>query len=224
MGMSTRYNRALNTLVMHIQHPHTPLLGVNQINILLKGTGISLNKFTGFAQAESRLTQGKDDSNYPSPLDLLNLCGLPTPAHNQAEEVQRLMEKMDQLIRMQVQTSQRIDELRNMILQPSGVNQTVNVRVPGPMADTDQSIDSLLADDEGQDMEQGGTVIQLPVSNDGQVYGANCATPPPTADILAASVNSIMVGDDMHKQGREEPEPQVPIDDVYEDLEHTMRT
>ena len=103
LGMSKRYNRALNTLVMHVQRPHTPLLGVNQINILLKGTGISLNRFTGFAQAESRVTQGKDnDSNYPSPIDLLNLCGLLLPAQNQAEEVRRLMEKMDHLIKVQV--------------------------------------------------------------------------------------------------------------------------
>ena len=73
-------------------------------------------------------------------------------------------------------------------------------------------------------MEQGRLVTQLPVSNDGQVYGASYATPPPTADILAASVDSIMVDDDMHKQRRKEPEPQVPIEIVMEDLEHTMRT
>ena len=65
-------------------------------------TGISLNRFTGFAQAESRVSWEKsNDSNYPSPLDLLNLCGLPLPAHNQAEEIRRLMEKMDHLITVQ---------------------------------------------------------------------------------------------------------------------------
>ena len=37
--------------------------------------------------------------------DLLNLCGLPLPAQNQAEEIRRLMEKMDHLITVQIQTS-----------------------------------------------------------------------------------------------------------------------
>ena len=112
-----------------------------------------------------------------------------------------------------------------MILQTSCVNWAVNAMLPGPTSDnTDQSIYSLLADDEGQDMEQGKPVTQLPVANDGQVYGASYATPPPAADILATSVDSKMVDDDMHKRRWEEPEPQVPIDDVYGDLEHTMRT
>ena len=88
----------------------------------------------------------------------------------------------------------------------------------------DQSIDSLLADDEGQDVEQREPVTQLQASNDGQVYGASYATPPPPADILAASVDSIMVDDDMQEQRRNEPGPQVPIDDVMEDLEHSIRT
>lgn len=97
--------------------------------------------------------------------------------------------------------------------------------LPGLMADNaEQSIDSLLADDEGQDMEQGRPVTQLPVLNAAQVYGADYATPPPTADILAASVDSIMADDDMHEQKPEESKSQVLIDDVYEDLEHTMRT
>ena len=56
------------------------------------------------------------------------------------------------------------------------------------------------------------------------MYGASYATPPPPADILAASVDSIMVDDDMQEQRRNEPEPQVPIDDVMEDLEHSIRT
>ena len=120
MGMSTRYNRALNTLVMHVQHPHTPLLGVNQINTLLKSTGISLSKFTGFAQVDSRTASGREsDNNYPSSIDLLNLCGLPLPAQEQAAELQQivspLIEKMNHLINVQIQTAQQIDELRNKI-------------------------------------------------------------------------------------------------------------
>ena len=39
MGSSARFNKALNILVKHVQKPHVPLIGVNQINILLKGTG-----------------------------------------------------------------------------------------------------------------------------------------------------------------------------------------
>ena len=230
MGMSTRYNRALNTLVTYVQRPHTPLLGTNQINALVKGTGISLTKFTSFAQVESRAAQGKDyDSNYPSPTDLLNLCGLPLPAQEQAEEIQRLIspliEKIDHLINVQIRTSQQIDELRNMILQTSCVNRAVTAILPNPMTDdTAQSIDSQLTDEEGQDMEQEKPVTQLLVLNADQVYGADYMPPPPAADILVASVDSIMADDNVHEQKQEEPAPQVPIDDVYEDLEHTMRT
>ena len=83
------------------------MLGVNQINILLKGTGVSLNRFTGFAQAEGRAVKGKSkDDNYPSPLDLLNLCGLPLPAQYQTEENQKLMQKLD----LQAEENQRLRE------------------------------------------------------------------------------------------------------------------
>ena len=113
----------------------------------------------------------------------------------------------------------------NMILQTSCVNRAVNAVLPGSIVNnTDQSIDSLLADDEGQEVEQREPVTQLQASNDGQVYEAGYATPPLTADILAASVDSIMVYDDMQEQRRNEPEPQVPINDVMEDLEHSIRT
>ena len=229
LAMSTRYNRALNTLVKHVQRAHNPLLGVNQINAQLKGTGLSLNKFTGFAQAEGRVALERDnDSSYPSPTDLLNLCGLPLPAHYQAEEIQRLisplMEKMDHLINVQIQTSQQLDELRNMILQTSCIYRTVTAILPCPETEDRQSIDSLLADDEGRDMEQGELVAQPLVLNAGQAYGANYATPPPPTDILSASVSCMMDSDDLREQKQEEPRPQVPIDDVYEELEHTMRT
>ena len=64
LGMTTRYNKALNTLVMHVQQPHTPLLGDNQINTLLRNTGLSLSKFIGFAQVDSRTVSGREsDSN-----------------------------------------------------------------------------------------------------------------------------------------------------------------
>ncbi len=111
-----------------------------------------------------------------------------------------------------------------MILQTSCVNQAVTAILPDPSVDDRQSIDSLLADDEGQDMEQGKPITQHQDLNADQAYEADYALPPPTTDILRASVDSIMVDDDMHEQKQEELKPQVPIDDVYEDLEHTMRT
>ena len=86
--MSNRYYRALNKLVTHVQHPHNPLLGINQINALVKNTGLSLHKFTSFSQVEGRAEQGKDnDVSYPSQTDLLSLSGLPLSAHGQAEEI-----------------------------------------------------------------------------------------------------------------------------------------
>ena len=35
------------------------------------------------------------DKNYPSSLDLLNLCGLPLPAQYQTEETQKLKHQLD---------------------------------------------------------------------------------------------------------------------------------
>ena len=112
-----------------------------------------------------------------------------------------------------------------MILQISGVNRAVDAVLPGPIVNnTDQSIDSLLADDDGQEVEQRDPVTQLQASHDGQVYEAGYAAPLLNADILAASVDSIMVDDDMQEQRKNEPKPQVPIDDMMQDLEHTIRT
>jgi len=179
-----------------------------------------------------------NDDNYPSPLDLLNLCGLPLPAQYQAEENQRLMQKMDlqaeenqklrekldHLINVQIQTSQQINELRGIILQASCVNQTAAATLPDPPIDDRQSIDSLLADDDGQDMEQGVPRTQHQELNVAQVFEADYALPPPAVDILRASVDSIMVDGDMQEQKQDNLEPQVPIDDMCEDLEHTMRT
>ena len=78
MGTSKRYNEAL---VRHVQKLHVPLLGNNQINSLLKGTGLSLGRFTGFAQAENRVANLRSkDERYPTSMDLINLCGLALPA------------------------------------------------------------------------------------------------------------------------------------------------
>ena len=156
MGMTTRYNTALNTLIMHVQQPHTPLLGENQTNTLLKSTGLSLSKFAGFAQAECRITSEREsDSNYPFSTDLMNLCGMLLPAQEWTAELQEvvspLIEQMNHLINTQIQTAQQINELRNMILQIPGVNRAVNVVLSGLLINnTDQSIDSLLADEDEQ--------------------------------------------------------------------------
>ena len=192
LGTSTRFNKALNSAVKHVQNAHVPLLGVNQVNILLRGTGISLNRFTGFAQAEGRVVKERSkDDNYPSPFDLLNLCGLPLPAQYQDEENQKLMlkmelqaeenqklrEKLDHLINIQIQTSQQINELRGIILQASGVSQTAAAILPDPSIDDGQSIDSLLADDDGQDMEQGVPKAQHQEPNVAQAFGADYELP-----------------------------------------------
>ena len=58
---------------------------------------------------------------------------------------------MNHLINTQIQTAQQINELRNMILQIPGVNRAVNVVLSGLLINnTDQSIDSLLADEDEQ--------------------------------------------------------------------------
>ena len=169
MASSKRYNEALNVLVGYVQKPHVPLLGNNPINSLLKGTGLSLSRFTGFAQAENRVANpGSKGDRYPTSMDLLNLCGLPLPAQYQAEEnqclkqqlnlqaevIHSLKEKLDHLINVQVQTSHQLKVLQDVISQVPGVKPSVTLAVPEPSIDDRQSIDSLLADDEGQEMEQ----------------------------------------------------------------------
>ena len=231
MGMSTRYYRVLNKLVTYVQCPHTPLLGINQINALIKNTGLSLPKFTSFAQVEGRAAQGKDnDTSYPSQTDLLSLCGLPLSAQGQAEEIRALIspliEKTNHLINVQVHTSQQIQELRNMILQTSCVNRAVTAILPNPMGadEAAQSIDSLLADNEGKEMEQEKPAALLPVLNADQVFWAEYMASPSVADILVESVDSLMADDDAQEHGQERSTAQVPIDEVYDDLEHTMQT
>ena len=219
LGTSKRYNEALNVLVRHVQNTHVPLLGVNQINILLKGTGISLSRFTGFAQAEGRVVKGKSkDDRHPSSLDLLNLCGLPLPAQYQmeenqklvqrldlqTEEVRQLKEKLDHLINVQIQTSQQLKALKDIIPQTSGVSPAVIAAIPEPSIDDRQSIDSLLADDEGQDMEQDDARTQHSEQNVVQMLEANVALPLPADDELRAAVDLIMDDGNMQNQKQEQ--------------------
>ena len=219
LGTSKRYNEALNVLVRHVQNTHVPLLGMNQINILLKGTGISLSRFTGFAQAEGRVVKGKSkDDRYPSSLDLLNLCGLFLPAQYQmeenqklvqqldlqTEEVRQLREKLDHLINVQIQTSQQLKALKDIIPQTSGVSPAVIAAIPEPSIDDRQSIDSLLADDEGQDMEQDDARTQHSEQNVVQMLEANVALPLPADDELRAAVDLIMDDGNMQNQKQEQ--------------------
>ena len=208
LGSSARYNQALNTLIKYVQKPHVPLLGVNPINILLKGTGISLNRFTGFAPAEGRVVNWKSKNNdYPSSLDLLNLCGLPLPAQYQTEEIQklkhqldlqtgenqRLKEKLDHLINVQVQTSTLIKELKDIILQVSGANQTAPVAPSEPSIDDRQSIDHLLADEDGEEMEQEDVKVQHLEPDVAQGFEVDVVPPPSADDELCAAVDTLMV-------------------------------
>ena len=176
--------------------------------MLLKGTGISLNRFTGFAQAEGRVVNWKSKNNdYPSSLDLLNLCGLPLPAQYQTEEIQklkhqldlqtgenqRLKEKLDHLINVQVQTSTLIKELKDIILQVSGANQTAPVAPSEPSIDDRQSIDHLLADEDGEEMEQEDVKVQHLEPDVAQGFEVDVVPPPSADDELCAAVDTLMV-------------------------------
>ena len=173
--------------------------------------------------------QGKDnDVSYPSQADLLSLCGLPLSAQGQAEEIRHLIlplvEKITHLINAQVQTSQQIQELRNIILQTSCGNRAVTASLPNPLEadDAAQSFDSQLADDEGQELGHERPAAQIPVLNADQVFAARYMAPPPVADILVESVDSLMADDGAQEPGQEMSSAQVPIDEVYDDLDHTI--
>ena len=208
MGSSTRFNQALNTLVRYVQKPHVPLLGVNAINVLLRGTGISLSRFTGFAQAEGRVVDWKSKSaDYPTSLDLLNLCGLPLPAQYQMEEIQklkcqmdlqagenqRLKDRIDHLINVQVQNATLIKELKDIILQAQGAQQTAPAATTEPSIDDKQSIDHLLADEEGHEMEQEVVGAQHPEPEVAQGVEVDGVPTPHAHDVLSAAVDSLMV-------------------------------
>jgi len=140
-------------------------------------------------------------------MDLLNLCGLPLPAQyqtaeiqklkqqldSQTEENQKLREKLDHLIVVQVQTSNQLCELRDIILQASGVSQTGNVARSEPSIDDKVSIDNLLADEDNLDMEPEGTVVQHLNQSVAQGPGADGVPQPLANDELLAAVDNIMV-------------------------------
>ena len=219
MASSKRYNEALNVLVGHVQRPHVPLLGNNPINSLLKGIGLSLSRFTGFAQAENRVANpGSKGDRYPTSMDLLNLCGLPLPAQYQAEEnqclkqqlnlqaevIHSLKEKLDHLINVQVQTSHQLKVLQDVISQVPGAKPSVTLTVPEPSIDDRQSIDNLLADDEGQEMEQDEPETQQAEQNGVQMLDGNGVQLSPEDEVLRIAVNSIIVDGEEQNQKQEQ--------------------
>ena len=111
----------------------------------------------------------------------------------QTGENQKLKEKLDHLIVVQVQTSNQLCELRDIILQASGASQTGTVARSEPSIDDKLSIDSLLADEDNQDMEQEGTVVQHLKQSVAQGSEADGVPQPLANDQLLAAVDNIMV-------------------------------
>ena len=81
-------------------------------------------------------------------------------------------------------TRQESRFLKDIILQVPGVSQAAIAAIPGPSIDDRQSIDSLLADNDGQDMKQEETRTQHPEQNVAQVSEVDGALPPPAVDLL----------------------------------------
>ena len=96
---------------------------------------------------------------------------------------------------------------KDIILQVSGVSQAAIAAIPGPSIDDRQSIDSLLADNDGQDMKQEETRTQHPEQNVAQVFEVDGALPPPAVDLLHAAVDELMVDSDMQNQEQDSLEP-----------------
>ena len=239
MASSKRYYEALNALVGYIQKPHVPIMGYNPMNSLLKGTGLSLSRFASFAQAENRVNPGSKGDEYPTSMDLLNLCGLPLPAQyhidenqclkqqlalqadiihklqekldhlinvqiqtSQAEVINKLKEKLDQLIDVQGQTSQHLKTLQGVISQTPGTKSVVMLTGPEPSIDDRQSIDNLLADDEGHEMEHDVPEPQQVEHRDVQMLDGSQVPLSPGDEALRMAVNSIIV--DGEKQDQEQ--------------------
>ena len=90
---------------------------------------------------------------------------------SQAEVIHKLQEKLDHLIDVQGQTSLQLKTLQGAISQTPGTNPSVTLTVPEPEPSIDdrQSIDNLLADDEGQEMEHDVPETQQAKQTDAQM-------------------------------------------------------
>ena len=183
-------------------------MGNNPINSLLKGL-----------KAENRVANpGSKGDRYPTSIDQLNLCGLPLPAQYQAEEnqclkqqlnlqaevIHSLKEKLDHLINVQVQTSHQLKVLQDVISQVPGAKPSVTLTVPEPSIDDRQSIDNLLADDEGQEMEQDEPETQQAEQNGVQMLDGTGVQLSPEDEVLRIAVNSIIVDGEEQNQKQEQ--------------------
>ena len=88
-----------------------------------------------------------------------------------------------------------------MISQTSGTKPSATPTVPEPSIDDRQSIDNLLADDEGQEMEQDVPETQQAEQKGVQMLGDVQLSP--EDEVLRMAVNSIIVDDEQQDQKQE---------------------
>ena len=122
----------------------------------------------------------------------------------QAEVIHKLQEKLDHLINVQVQTSHQLKALQGVISQTSGAKPPVTLTVPEPSIDDRQSIDNLLANDEGQEMEQDVPGTQQAEQKGVQMLDGNRVQLSPEDEVLRIAVNSIIVDDEKQDQKQEQ--------------------
>ena len=130
--------------------------------------------------------------------------GLKQQLNIQTEEIHSLQEKLEHLINVQIQTSQQLKVLQDVISQVPGIRSAVTLTVPKPSIDDRQSIDSLLADDEGQEMEQDKPGTQHAEQNSVQMLDGNGVHLSPEDEVLHIAVNSIIVDGEEQNQKQEQ--------------------
>ena len=89
-----------------------------------------------------------------------------------------------------------------MISQTSGTKPSATPTVPEPSIDDRQSIDNLLADDEGQEMEQDVPETQQAEQKGVQMLGDVQLSP--EDEVLRVAVNSIIVDGDKQNRKQEQ--------------------
>ena len=89
-----------------------------------------------------------------------------------------------------------------MISQTSGTKPSATPTVPEPSIDDRQSIDNLLADDEGQEMEQDVPETQQAEQKGVQMLGDVQLSP--EDEVLRMAVNSIIVDGDEQNRKQEQ--------------------
>ena len=122
---------------------------------------------------------------------------------SQAEVIHKLQEKLDHLIDVQGQTSHQLKTLQGVIYQTPRTKPSVTSTGPEPSIDDRQSIDNLLADDEGQEMEQDVPETQQAERKDVQMLDGNRVQVSPEDEVLRIAVNSIIVDDEQQDQKQE---------------------